>query len=541
MNNETENMIPLDSSCGEDYSILEGECSEEDDSDEQRVRWEAAQIPKVKVSKLETSKLSKEQTINQLLTEMDGFSGNSGVIVLAATNRPDVLDSALEVSNKLEEQKGDSMSQLKENEIIIRKFFKFRLRSNLKQLADQYALSEEQYEQKLKQKTLELQLADLKMQQQGEKLLQEQSQMMLYAEQVSQLLATEKNLRLQLTADGEKFQQFQDALVNSNEVFETFKQEIDKMAKSIKELRKENTFLKSKCEKSDITLVELVEEREHLKKQLEKTRNQKEKLESLCRSLQEERKQNSIVGEQTTLIQSTRRIGVFSLHIHPLCNQYFFSSDFHALFHDDQFTMELAGTESGNVPKCYSMDMSTDFIPMSVFSESTQGKLSVEGKIFHKFDMKPHNENIEEYGKLCRERTNKYMTKTRQIQVIDNDNGTHMRPLPGMIGLKTTGPSDKKKVPAKSSDMKRTRRDRGEMEQIMFKLFERQPNWTLKQLLHETDQPEIENLRLHLISLQQFLKDLLKDLCVYNNKGTNQGSYELKPEYKKSVEEPESI
>ncbi|GMP22719.1 hypothetical protein CsSME_00000615 [Camellia sinensis var. sinensis] len=203
-------------------------------------------------------------------------------------------DAIKEVSNKLEEQKGDSMSQLKENEM---------LRSNLKQLADQYALSEQQYEQKLKQKTLELQLADLKMQQQGEKLLQEQSQMMLYAEQVSQLLATEKNLRLQLTADGEKFQQFQDALVNSNEVFETFKQEIDKMAKSIKELRKENTFLKSKCEKSDITLVELVEEREHLKKQLEKTRNQKEKLESLCRSLQEERKQNSIVGEQTTLIQ----------------------------------------------------------------------------------------------------------------------------------------------------------------------------------------------------------------------------------------------
>ena len=37
----------------------------------------------------------REQTINQLLTEMNGFSGNPGVIVLAATNRPDVLDSAL--------------------------------------------------------------------------------------------------------------------------------------------------------------------------------------------------------------------------------------------------------------------------------------------------------------------------------------------------------------------------------------------------------------------------------------------------------------
>ncbi|MBA0776034.1 hypothetical protein Gotri_011093 [Gossypium trilobum] len=225
-------------------------------------------------------------------------------------------DAIKDVSNKLEEQKDDCLSQLKENEM---------LRDKLKELADQYALSEQQYAQKLKQKTLELQLSDLKIKQHEEKLTQEQAQMKVYAEQVSQLLVTEKNLRMQLTADGEKFQQFQyawtlplnalhsssilfiltaenlslrrsnveDALSKSNEVFETFKQEIEKMAKSIKELRKENVFLKSKCDKSDFTLIELVEERERMKKQLEKTKNQKEKLESLCRSLQAERKQSS--------------------------------------------------------------------------------------------------------------------------------------------------------------------------------------------------------------------------------------------------------
>jgi cell division protease FtsH len=37
----------------------------------------------------------REQTLNQLLTEMDGFEGNTGVIVIAATNRADILDSAL--------------------------------------------------------------------------------------------------------------------------------------------------------------------------------------------------------------------------------------------------------------------------------------------------------------------------------------------------------------------------------------------------------------------------------------------------------------
>ncbi|KAJ6901079.1 hypothetical protein NC652_027004 [Populus alba x Populus x berolinensis] len=175
-------------------------------------------------------------------------------------------DAIKDVSNRLEEQKEESLTQLKENEM---------LRKKLKEFADQYAISEQQNAQKIKQHE--------------EKLAQEQSQMKIYAEQVSQLLATEKNLRLQVTADGDKFQQFQEALVKSNEVFETFKQEIDKMAKSIKELKKENTFLKSKCEKSDVMLIEL---REKLKKQLDKTRNQKEKLESLCRSLQAERKQN---------------------------------------------------------------------------------------------------------------------------------------------------------------------------------------------------------------------------------------------------------
>ncbi|TKY51562.1 Alpha-taxilin protein [Spatholobus suberectus] len=204
-------------------------------------------------------------------------------------------DAIKDVSNKLEERKDECLSQLKENDM---------LRNKLKQLAEQYDLSEQQYAQKLKQKSLELQLADLKIKQHEEKLVQEQSQIKIYAEQVSQLLATEKNLRLQLTTDGEKFQQFQEALSKSNEIFETFKQEIEKMAKSTKELKKENQFLKSKSEKSDVTLIELVDERERLKKQLEKTKNQKEKLESLCRSLQAERKQSSSANKSNNSVQT---------------------------------------------------------------------------------------------------------------------------------------------------------------------------------------------------------------------------------------------
>src|SRR5439155_25540695 len=52
-------------------------------------------IGRARGSVVNTSGRENEQALNQILTEMDGFSSRQGVIVLAATNRPDVLDPAL--------------------------------------------------------------------------------------------------------------------------------------------------------------------------------------------------------------------------------------------------------------------------------------------------------------------------------------------------------------------------------------------------------------------------------------------------------------
>ena len=61
----------------------------------------------------------REQTLNQLLVEMDGFSNNEGVIVLAATNRPDVLDKALLRAGRFDRQIVVGMPDVKAREQIL--------------------------------------------------------------------------------------------------------------------------------------------------------------------------------------------------------------------------------------------------------------------------------------------------------------------------------------------------------------------------------------------------------------------------------------
>ena len=61
-----------------------------------------------------------EQTLNQLLTEMDGFDGKKGVVILAATNRPESLDQALLRPGRFDRRIPVELPDLKGREAILR-------------------------------------------------------------------------------------------------------------------------------------------------------------------------------------------------------------------------------------------------------------------------------------------------------------------------------------------------------------------------------------------------------------------------------------
>ncbi len=77
----------------------------------------------------------REQTLNQLLTEMDGFGANEGIIIIAATNRPDVLDPALLRPGRFDRQVTVNLPDTKEREEIL------KVHARNKILADQVKLA----------------------------------------------------------------------------------------------------------------------------------------------------------------------------------------------------------------------------------------------------------------------------------------------------------------------------------------------------------------------------------------------------------------
>uniref|UniRef100_A0A8C7J6C4 Taxilin alpha n=1 Tax=Oncorhynchus kisutch TaxID=8019 RepID=A0A8C7J6C4_ONCKI len=178
------------------------------------------------------------------------------------------------------------------------------LAEKLKKLIQQYELREEHIDKVFKHKELQQQLVDAKLHQaQGlliesedrhhrEKdfLLKEAAESQRMCELMKQ---QEVHLKQQLSLYTEKFEDFQTTLSKSNEVFTTFKQEMEKMTKKIKKLEKETTMYRSRWESSNKALLNMAEEKTVQEREFDSLQGKVGRLEKLCRALQNERNELS--------------------------------------------------------------------------------------------------------------------------------------------------------------------------------------------------------------------------------------------------------
>lgn len=103
------------------------------------------------------------------------------------------------------------------------------------------------------------------------------------------LAKNESELKNQLNVYVEKFKQVEDTLGKSNDLFASFRSEMEQMTGKLAKLERENAMLQTKCNTLSRNVIEMVEERTKLNQSLEMSKGQKGKLEQLCRVLQDER------------------------------------------------------------------------------------------------------------------------------------------------------------------------------------------------------------------------------------------------------------
>ena len=106
---------------------------------------------------------------------------------------------------------------------------------------------------------------------------------------ICDLSSSESDLRSQLSVYVDKFKQVEDTLSKSNDLFATFRHEMEQMTQKLGRLEKENGALQSKCATLSRNIIEMADERSKQAAAYDLLKNQKGKLENLCRSLQAER------------------------------------------------------------------------------------------------------------------------------------------------------------------------------------------------------------------------------------------------------------
>ncbi|XP_005552043.3 beta-taxilin isoform X1 [Macaca fascicularis] len=196
-----------------------------------------------------------------------------------------------DIQGQIEQQSERNMKLCQENTELAEK---------LKSIIDQYELREEHLDKIFKHRELQQKLVDAKLEQAQEMMKEAEerhkrekeyllNQAAEWKLQAKVLKEQETVLQAQLTLYSGRFEEFQSTLTKSNEVFATFKQEMDKTTKKMKKLEKDTATWKARFENCNKALLDMIEEKALRAKEYECFVMKIGRLENLCRALQEER------------------------------------------------------------------------------------------------------------------------------------------------------------------------------------------------------------------------------------------------------------
>jgi chromosome segregation ATPase len=189
------------------------------------------------------------------------------------------LDTIKTIGARLDEHGEQRMQHLRENET---------LKTELRRSLEKYSKREEEFKALFHAKQQRVRELEDQQREQEALFAAEQQRTEGYQEHIRSLAASEAELRGQLSMYAEKFEQFQEALNSSNDMFNSFKRKMEEMTRTIKKLEKENAEMQDRAQKSRDTVSEMRRECEFLRSKYEGTVKRNEKLESLCNALRED-------------------------------------------------------------------------------------------------------------------------------------------------------------------------------------------------------------------------------------------------------------
>jgi DNA repair exonuclease SbcCD ATPase subunit len=257
-------------------SEKKNEFSEEESSCQKITAEDIAQIQKIETQNLRLKSLCEDLTKKKdaLLAECEGKAASERADRQA---KSDVLmEQVKEISRKLEDQGKMRLQQVEEND---------QLKASLRHHLDKYSADENRYNEQLQNYVNKIE--DLTKKYESETLLceKERQKCAKYEQQIKGLLEGERSLRAQVTEYGDRFEQFQEALNKSNDMFGSFKTRMEEMTQIIRRLEKENNALENKKLKCVKTIEDMKLETGSIETNLTRSEKQIQSLQSLIETL----------------------------------------------------------------------------------------------------------------------------------------------------------------------------------------------------------------------------------------------------------------